>query len=166
MNVSSFNLQTKQSQKAVGQAYLKFQLDPKTQAALSMDSAQEVLIVPASRLTYMPNTPSCVLGLLNQRSRVYWVVDLPQLLEMQPLPADSQQYNIAIVRVGNAVLALAVLNVKGVTRFLSEAIQSPIGTVAAGLTPYLRGLVPQEREILLVLEPEAILNSSLLNANR
>jgi positive phototaxis protein PixI len=166
MNLSTFNLQTNRSQKAVGQAYLKFQLDAKTQAALPMDAAQEVLIVPSSRLTFMPNMPSCILGLLNQRSRIFWVVDLPQLLEMQPLPSDAQQYNLTIVRVGNAVLALAVMNVKGVTRFLADVIQSPIGTVAPGLTPYLRGLVPQEREILLVLDPEAILNSAVLNPNR
>ncbi|MCU0535912.1 MAG: chemotaxis protein CheW [Hydrococcus sp. Prado102] len=164
--ISTLNLQANRSQKAVGQAYLKFQLDSKTQAALPMDAAQEVLIVPSSRLTFMPNMPSCILGLLNQRSRVFWVIDLPQLLEMQPLPSDTQQYSLTIVRVGNAVLALAVMNVKGVTRFPSEVIQSPIGTVAPGLTPYLRGLVPQEREILLVLDPEAILNSSVLDPNR
>ncbi|AFY76941.1 MAG: purine-binding chemotaxis protein CheW [Hydrococcus sp. C42_A2020_068] len=166
MNLSTLNLQSNRSQKAVGQAYLKFQLDAKTQAALSMDAAQEVLIVPSSRLTFMPNMPYCVLGLLNQRSRVYWVVDLPQLLEMPMLPSDTQQYNITIARSGNMALALAVLTVRGVTRFLPEAIQSPIGTVAPGLTPYLQGLVPQEREILLVLDPEAILNSTALNANR
>jgi twitching motility protein PilI len=166
MNLSTLNSQANRSQKAVGQAYLKLQLDAKTQAALPMDSSQEVLIVPASRLTFMPNMPTCVLGLLNQRSRVYWVVDLRQLLEMKALPSDAQQYNIAIARSGNASLALAVLSVKGVTRFLPEVIQSPIGTVAPGLTPYLRGLVPQEREILLVLDPEAILNSAALSSNR
>jgi positive phototaxis protein PixI len=166
MNITTLNLQADQSQKSIGQAYLKLQLDSKTQAALPMEGAQEVIIVPIDRLTFMPNMPSCVLGLLNQRSRVFWVVDLPQLLEMQPLPSDAQQYNIAIVRVGNVALALAVFAVKGVTRFFNEAIQSPIGTVAPGLTPYLRGLVPQEREILLVLDPEAILNSKVLQVNR
>lgn len=166
MNISTLNWQNNQSQKAIGQAYLKFQLDTTTHAALSMDAAQEVLIVPASRLTFMPNMPSCVLGLLNQRSRVYWVVDLPKLLEMQPLPPDSQQYNMAIVRAGKATLAVAISNVRGVVRFQTEAIQSPIGTVAPGLTPYLRGLVPQGREVLLVLDPEAILNAAVLNTHQ
>jgi positive phototaxis protein PixI len=166
MNLPTFNLQSDRTQKAIGQTYLKLQLDGKTQAALAMDAAQEVIVVSSESLTFMPNMPTCVLGLLNQRSRVYWVVDLPQLLEMQPLPSDTQQYNIAIVRGGNAALALAVSAVKGVTRFLPEAIQSPIGTVAPGLTPYLRGLVPQGKEILLVLEPQAILDSAVLNSSR
>jgi positive phototaxis protein PixI len=154
MNLPTLNLQSDRTKKAVGQTYLKLQLDTKTQAALAMDAAQEVIVVSSESLTFMPNMPTCVLGLLNQRSRVYWVVDLPQLLEMQPLPSDAQQYNIAIVRSGNAALALP------------EVIQSPIGTVAPGLTPYLRGLVPQGKEILLVLEPQAILDSAVLKSPR
>jgi positive phototaxis protein PixI len=162
MNAASLNSQTKRSQTDGTQAYLKLQLDPQTQAALPMDFAQEVLTVSAGRLTFMPNMPSCVLGLLNQRSRVFWMVDLPQLLEFQSLSLDTQQYNVIIVRVGNFALALAVLTVKGVVRFGVEAIQSPIGTVSAGLTPYLRGWIPQEKEILLVLDPQAILTAPIL----
>lgn len=166
MNASTLNSQAKRSQQDSGQAYLKLQLDSQTQAALAMDFAQEVLVVPAGRLTFMPNMPSCVLGLLNQRSRVFWTVDLPQLLEFQALPSDTQQYNIIIVRIGNLALALAVLTVKGVIRFGVEAIESPIGTVSSGLTPYLRGWIPQEKEILLVLDPQAILSSPVLNRDR
>jgi len=166
MNAAILNQQLARSQQEGGQAYLKLQLDPQTQAALPMDFAQEVLVVSAGRLTFMPNMPSCVIGLLNQRSRVFWTVDLPQMLDFQALPSDTQQYNIIIVRVGNLALALAVLTVKGVIRFGVEAIESPIGTVSVGLTPYLQGWIPQNKEILLVLDPQAILTSPVLNRDR
>lgn len=166
MNAATLNQQFARSQKDNAQAYLKLQLDPQTQAAMPMDFTQEVLVVPAGRLTFMPNMPLCVLGLLNQRSRVFWTVDLPQLLDFQPLSSDTQQYNVIIVRVGNLALALAALTVKGVVRFSVEAIESPIGTVSVGLTPYLQGWIPQEKEILLVLDPQAILTSPVLNRDR
>jgi twitching motility protein PilI len=149
----------------VGEAYLKLQLDARTQAALPMQFAREASIVPASRLTYMPNMPPCVLGLLNQRSRVFWVVDLPQLLGLTEIDTDVQQYNIVTIEAKNAALGLVVKEVKGVTRFAQDVIQSPIGTVSSALTPYLRGYVPQTREALLILDPEGIANSSALHGN-
>lgn len=163
MNFSTLELQSNRLDKTVGDAYLKLQIDRQIPLALPMESAQEVTIVPVSRLTAMPNMPHCVLGLLNQRSRVFWIVDLARLLGIGSLPLDIQQHNIVIVRGNNSSLGLAVESVKGVMRFPLETIQSPIGTVDAGLTPYLRGCVPQEREILLVLDPEAIVNSQVLH---
>jgi Chemotaxis signal transduction protein len=42
-------------------------------------------------------------------------------------------------------------------RLTPELIQSPINQVSSGLIPYLRGCVLQEKEILLVLDAEAII---------
>ncbi|MBW4620661.1 MAG: chemotaxis protein CheW [Cyanosarcina radialis HA8281-LM2] len=150
----------------VGEAYLKLQLDAQTEAALPMEFAREASIVPASRLTYMPNMPPCVLGLLNQRSRVFWVVDLPQLLGLSAIAAEAQRYSIVIIEANNVSLGLVVKEVKGVTRFAKDIIQSPIGTVSPELTPYLQGCIPQNREALLILDPEAIANTSVLHGDR
>lgn len=160
MNTSTLNQKSRQFSGNQGAPYLRLQLDSKTAAGLEMKHSQEVIMVAVSRIAPMPNMPDFVLGLLNQRSRVYWVVDLPQMLELQPLAKDVQQYNIAIVRVGNIPLALAVREVKGVMRLEVDSIQSPLGTVSPGLTPYLRGCVLEKEEVLLVLDPEAIVNAS------
>lgn len=149
-----------------GSAYLKIQLDRDTPAILPMDYAQEVVVIPAKRITPMPNMPACVLGLLNQRSRVFWVVDLPQLLDLSPLETKYiQQFNIAVVRVENVPLGLAVQQVKGLMRFPCERIQSSLGTVPSHLRPYLQGCVPQSGEVMLVLDPQAIVNCSTLQDN-
>ena len=107
--------------------------------------------------------PNCVLGLLNQSSRVFWVVDLAQMLDLKPLETDVQQYNIVIVRVGTIPLGLVVRDVKGVIRIIEDSIQSPIGTVAPGLVPYLRGCLLQQKGVLLILDTPAIVNSSILH---
>lgn len=162
MNAAIPELVLAQSQKESGEAYLKLQLNDRQHAILPIQFSQQVLVVPANRLTHMPNMPSCMLGLLNQRSRVFWVADLPQMLGLNPIPADVHLYNIAIIQVQKAALALAVQAIKGVRKFNPESIESPIGAVASEIVPYLRGCIPEDGEMLLVLDPEAIANSTAL----
>lgn len=154
-----------QVDRTLGDTYLKFQLEQQTPAILSMEHAQEVLIVPAGRITPMPNMPECVLGLLNRRNRVLWVIDLAQMLQLQPLDTNVQQYHIVIIRVGQVPLGLVVQEVKGVTRFTLDCIQSPMGLVTSGLTPYVHGCILQQKEIILVLDAEAIVHSPILHSD-
>jgi twitching motility protein PilI len=140
-------------------------MEQETAAILSIEYAQEVLIVPVGRITPMPNMPNCVLGLLNRRNRVLWVIDLGQMLNLQPLNTNAQQYNIAIIQVEQVPLGLVVQEVKGVTRFTPGCIQSPQGIVTSGIMPYLHGCILQQKEILLVLNAEAIVSSPILHNN-
>jgi twitching motility protein PilI len=154
-----------QVDRTLGDTYLKFQLEQQTPAILSMEHAQEVLIVPAGRITPMPNMPECVLGLLNRRNRVLWVIDLAQMLQLQPLDTNVQQYHIVIIRVGQVPLGLVVQEVKGVTRFKLDCIQSPMGLVTSALTPYVHGCIMQQKEVILVLDAEAIVHSPILHSD-
>ena len=151
-----------QADSTLGDAYLRFQLEQQTPAILSMEYAQEVLIVPVRRITPMPNMPECVLGLLNWRNQVLWAIDLALMLKLQPLMTTAQQYHMVIIRVGQVPLGLVVQEVKGVTRFTTDSIQSPIEVVTSGLIPYLYGCILQKQEILLVLNAEAIIHSPIL----
>ncbi len=147
----------------MGDTYLKFQLEQQTPAILSIDYAQEVLIVPVGRISPMPNMPNCVLGLLNRRNRVLWVIDLAQMLKLQPLNTNAQQYNLAIIQVDKIPLGLVVQEVKGVRRFTPDCIQSPQGIVTSFIIPYLHGCILQQKEILMVLNAEAILHSPIIH---
>jgi positive phototaxis protein PixI len=148
--------------RAIGDPYLKLQLTPLRAAVLPMEQAQEAIAVPVNRVTPMPNMPACVLGLLNQKSRVLWVIDLAQLLGLQTQVLTLQQYNIAIIRIGKKPLGLVVPEIKGIVRFVNETTISPIGEIEPELTPYLRGCFTQDQETLWVLDPEAIIHSPIL----
>ena len=148
-----------------GDTYLRFQVEQQTPAILSMEHTQEVLIVPFGRITPMPNMPECVLGLLNRRNRVLWVIDLAQMLKLQPLDTTARQYHMVIIRVGQNPLGLVVQEVKGVTRFTPDCIQSPLGLVTSGLIPYVNGCILQQNEILLVLNAQAIVHSPILHSD-
>lgn len=164
MNSSALARLTKPNtnKKNLGEAYLKFQLNQETSAVLSMSQAQEVFVLPVGRLTPMPNMPYYVLGLLNRRSKVLWVIDLAKMLGLPGDLTNVQHYNSVIINSGAVSLGVIVQAVEGVMRLKSESIQPPIGQVSSGLVPYLRGCVLLDTEILLVLDVEAIIRSPLL----
>ncbi|MBD3881034.1 purine-binding chemotaxis protein CheW [Phormidium tenue FACHB-886] len=148
-----------------GETYLKFHLSRQIPAVLSMRYIQEAMILPSRRLTPMPNVPAPMMGLMNRRSRVIWVVDLAQLLGLAVFDAaSSQQYTLILIQVGSVPLGLAVYQVEGIMRLEADTIQSPVGQVSTTLLPYLRGCVLQQqtKEVLLVLDAEAIAQSPVL----
>lgn len=148
------------------QIYLRIQIDRDIAAAIPMEYAREVLVIPNKRLTPIPNMSPCVLGLLNQRSKVFWVVDLPQILELTQQKKYSQQYHIAIVRVNDIPLGLAVDRVKGSIRLDPNGIRSPLETIPLHLIPYVQGCFALKTEVLLILNLQAIINSPLLQDNK
>ncbi len=168
MNLSALSLPAR-STKSSGEPYLKFQLGRQTPAVFSMRHVQEALILPTRRLTPMPNMPAPILGLTNRRSRISWVVDLPQLLGLPALDFNTQQHTLILVQVGIISISFAVQQVEGITRLQPEDIQSPQGQVTSKLVPYLRGCILQQQEhqqeVLLVLDPEAIAQSAVLQGN-
>jgi twitching motility protein PilI len=151
------------NKKNLGDSYLKFQFGQQTPAVLSMSRAQEVVILPVGRLTPMPNMPPFVMGLLNRRSRVLWVIDLALMLGLPAVETNVQHYNLVIISDGLATFGVIVQAVEGLMRLTLESIRSPLDQVSSSLVPYLRGCVLQEQEILLVLDADAILRSPLLH---
>jgi positive phototaxis protein PixI len=165
MKLPILDAQTLQ-QKAVGDPYLKVQLTPQQAAVLPMTQAQEAIAIPPSRVTPVPNMPAYVLGLLNQKSRVIWVVNLVQMLGLESQRLNVQQYNLAIIRSGNTPLGLVVPEIRGVVRLATETVQPLLGERLPELTPYLRGTLVQAQETLWVLNADAIIESLVLAGTR
>jgi twitching motility protein PilI len=154
-----------QEEKSSSDSFLKFHLEQQTPCILAMAQVQEVLIVPSRRITPMPNMPKCVLGLINRRNRVLWVIDLALMLNLQPLGTNVQQYNLIIIQAKQITLGLLVQEVKGVTHFAPELIQAPTELVTSALIPYLSGCIVEEQGVLLVLSAEAVVLAPTLYRN-
>ena len=159
MDGDSTALPNKRSTKNTGDMFLRFQLDHQTAAVVPMHQTQEAIVVPAGRVSVIPNLPSPVLGLFSRRSSLLWLVDLPEILGLEPLDRHCHSYDIALLKVGQMPLAVAVRAIQGTVRFSQEEIRSPIGSFNPAFTPYLRGWILQEQELVLVLDPEAIINA-------
>lgn len=162
MNSSKITLSSKSIPNHLGDGYLRFEINKQTAAVLSMRHTQEAIIVPVDAVTSMPNMPNCILGLTNWRSRIIWVIDLPKMLNLEFIDHRLRQYNVIVLRVESFLLGLVVHEIKGTTKFMADDISSPVGQVASSLVPYLRGCIVQDKEILLVLDAQAIVHSSIL----
>ncbi|PSF37947.1 chemotaxis protein CheW [Aphanothece hegewaldii CCALA 016] len=144
-------------------SYLKVQLNSSTIAAIATSQIQEAIISTKEKITPIPNMPNCVLGLVNQRNRIYWVVDLAQLLQITTIKSETREYNLIFVRDSDVILGLAVTAIQEVTKFAIEQIQSPLNIVSSGIVPYLKGIITEEQNNLLVLDVSAIINSPQLH---
>lgn len=142
-------------------AYLRLILNDRLTALVPMVAAQQVMVVTPSQLTVMPNMPELVMGLLNYRNRVVWVIDLAQLLGLDPLRSDAPYCTVALIGRAAKRLGVAVSDVRGILRLAAGAIQSPVGTVSAALVPYLKGCCLVEGHLCLVLDAEAIATAPL-----
>jgi twitching motility protein PilI len=147
-----------------GDLYLRLKLQDSIVAALRLETVREVLSVPADRITPIPFMLECIFGLIEKRSRIIWVVDLPQMLELKPLDRNRRLHSLAIIKNGNSSLAIAVEAIGNVFRFESEKIASPDDSLAPGLVPYVQGCIAEAEKVIWVLEPSSIINSPLLGA--
>lgn len=147
----------------VGEAYLKFQLAPRVPAVFAARSVEEATVITPVQITAVPNMPSCMMGLVNRRNRVIWIANLVRLLGM-PLPErPRQQYSMVIVKAGSS-LGLMVEAIDGIVHLGVEDLQPPPAQVNPILVPYLRGCAVQDDQILLVLDAEAVLQSSVFQS--
>ncbi len=142
--------------------YLTMRLDGAT-AAIAMDYAQEATVIPADRLTLMPNMPGHFLGLVNHRSRIFWAIDLASLFGFTPLEFNAETYQIVVLNFKDEPLGLAVRSVQGVRRFGIDQILSAETTIKAELIPYLKGCIEQDQGQILVLDAEALVSQSHQN---
>lgn len=165
MNNPKLPLSAPENLSTLGDGYLKFQVNQQTAAVISMRHTQEAIVVPVESITSMPGMRECILGLMNWRSRIVWVVDLPRMLNLEAIETRLRQYNVIIIRVDTILLGLVVDDILGTAKFGSDDIHSPIGQVASSLVPYLRGCVMQQQEMLLVLDAQAIVHSSALKVD-
>ena len=143
-----------------GESYLKFQLAPRVPAVFAAQVVEEATVLPASQVTAIPNMPPCVLGLINRRSRVIWMANLVRLLGMPVPDRPRQEYSMVIVKSG-ASLGLVVDEIDGIIHLPVSALRPPPSQANPVLLPYLRGCAVQADQLLLVLDAEAVLQSSV-----
>jgi twitching motility protein PilI len=134
--------------------YIKLQLDRKTQALLPTEQIEEVFTLEKEKLTPMPHQPPWLLGLINQRSRIFWVMDLANFFGLTPLEnPENTTYHLAILRLGEQAVALGLEKVQGMMRIPPEQLQPALGLVPKNLEPYLSGCLVQKENLFLVPIP-------------
>lgn len=157
-----------------GEPYIQFQLTEEITALFPLERVHESIIVEATEISLMPSMHESVMGIMNSRNHVFYIVNLSQLLMLNTTTISSRQYQIIVVRVspnktssessvkGDSFLGFAVNQLQGIFRLTQEDLQPPSGDFPSSLNPYLRGAVMVEEQQILVLDPQAIATTSSL----
>jgi positive phototaxis protein PixI len=147
-----------------GNTCLKFLIDPQTIGLLESEFTQEVLTIKATHIIPVPNKPSCILGILSRRRRVYWAIDLAMLLGLQPLNQNIRLYEVILISAQELSIALVVPKILGVVDIPSDRLEQNINSVPATLRPYFKGYINEREEISYLLKAENIVNSTILHS--
>ncbi|MGD1853889.1 MAG: chemotaxis protein CheW [Leptolyngbyaceae cyanobacterium] len=158
-------LSLKKDSPVLAKSFLKFQLAPNVVAMLPASTVQEAVVLSTRRVMAMPNMPAALLGLINRRGRVFWVANLVRLLGLPIADRQSQEHSLIIIQGRSALLALQVEAIDGIVSFSPEAIHPPPNNVSNLILPYLTGCVTYNDETVFILDVEALLQSSVLQAN-
>ncbi len=145
-----------------GQPFLRFSVAPQYPTVISMRQVQEVLLLPLQRLTPMPNLPSCLLGLMNRGNRVFWLIDLGQLLGLGRLEENNGQYSVAIIQTEHTLLGLAVHQVHNMLWLEPDRIQSVPSYLTPHFATYVEGCLFQDKQVTWVLDINKVLASPML----
>ncbi|MGK7958212.1 MAG: chemotaxis protein CheW, partial [Crocosphaera sp.] len=128
-----------------GEPYLRCQLTPKINGLVSMEFVQESLLVPGEQITFIPNMPSFVMGLMTSRDRVFFVIDLPHLMGLSSPCPLLQTYQIIVLRISSFIsettnpdqellLGFVVPRIQGVIRVMSKQIVPSQPDISSELT--------------------------------
>ncbi len=142
-------------------SYLKLNLGVEMKAVLPMAQIQEVAIISKEIITPIPCMPNYVLGLINQRSRVIWVIDLGQLLGIFTGALDANECGLVVLRINNNPLGLIVPSLEEVITIADESLLSSLDISPGNASTYLSGYLA--REGLYVLDGKKIINIDSLN---
>ena len=142
-------------------SHLKFRLDYQ-EILLSTHHLWETITVPTSNVTPMPNMHPVVLGLMNHRSQVLWVIDLALLIGL-PVPyADDRECHMVVLKLDGNLFGLRVDAIEGLLSVASRQIIDTPNHFPARLMPFLQGCVWQGDALQLVLKAEALLHAPAL----
>lgn len=152
--------------------FLRFHMEPDTNALLPMPQLTEVLSIPIGQIVPISHMPTWVMGVYNWRGEILWMVDIGHLVGLTPWyqQTTSASAHTAIVLHTHAnqatstnskskMLGLVVSRIEDIEWCNTDTIQSPPSSpVTPELAPFLRGYwLKSTGEMLAVLDGEAIM---------
>lgn len=138
------------------QQFLTFTLDDQ-EFGIEILRVQE--IKNFTRVTPIPNMPSCIKGVMNLRGTIVPIVDLRIRFDM-PTTQYSQFTVIIVVNVGTRIMGLVVDAVSDVLNVESNAIE-PTPDLGSINISFISGLAKSGDRLVTLLDIEQLLNDQV-----
>lgn len=114
--------------------------------ALPLEAVREV-VLPQPPFARVPRTAGAVRGVMNLRGRVVAVVDLAELLGLEPRALEEGHGQVIILERGKRALGLLIAAVLGV---------EPVEAEPGGASGVVRGVAAASLGAVTVLAPEEL----------
>ena len=147
-----------------GVLYLRFDLASSLQAVIPLTRVIETLQMPAQRITPIPNMPTYALGLMENRNKVFWALDLAQRLNLSSGGRRIRQHNIVIVNLpslsdqetDSLLLGLSVQRIQTTIRLHPDEMNFETDGISPELQSYFQGWFEHQGSQLFMLNIDAI----------
>ncbi len=113
-------------------------------------------IVGHQDITYIPDVPHYVRGVINLRGKVIPVIDVRLRFGQMEREYDSRTCTI-VVDVANVCVGLIVDSVKEVRNIEDHEIEAPPGIAVGAGAGYMSGIGKLDGEVTIILEPSQVL---------
>jgi purine-binding chemotaxis protein CheW len=128
---------------------------------IEITKVREIILI--AEITQVPRTPHYVKGLINLRSTVIPVIDLRALFGL-PEGERTDESRIMVLQAGGKTIGIMVDAVSEVLRVKKDAIAPPPPTVAQAGNDYLTGLVKLDKQLLILLDIDRVLDTGVTDA--
>ena len=148
------------TQKLVGDYYLRFQLTDEISGLIDLKYVQESLTVQGDRITAVPNLPEYAVGLMSSRNQVFLALDLAHLAGLPPATVNLRQYQTIVVQIDSLennlesnnqtddanLFGLTVKKIEGIARILPDDFIPITENIPQSLRPFIKSAVVQKSE--------------------
>ncbi|MBE9040582.1 chemotaxis protein CheW [Oscillatoriales cyanobacterium LEGE 11467] len=159
----------------MAQDYFRVRVSGSVQLAVPLNQIETVLQIDRRLICPIPGVPSGLLGVVNRRGILTWVLDLSHFLELEPLSAPPNRKLAAISLIpadSDAVpdkqtspksVACIVEELEGI--FTPPKIKPIRKRLKSRLRPILVDLAYYENSGIAILNPTALLHTLYTEAN-
>lgn len=128
---------------------------------VEINNVQEIIRMPT--ITKIPQAPDYIKGVINLRGRIITVINLNVIMGMGSKELDEDT-RIIVANVNDTVMGFVVDSVSEVMRLPAKNVEPAPAIIANKIsTEYLRGVGKMDNRLLILLNLDKVLGTSLLN---
>ena len=127
---------------------------------LAIDVLQVQEVIRFQEMTRVPTAPGVVRGLINLRGQIVTAIDLRQRLDLPAAPQDHRPINV-VVRTDDGAVSLLVDEIGDVLELDDQAREAPPETIPPVIRDVIEGIYHLKKRLLLVLDPDRVVNLTL-----